>query len=117
MAFKIAGSMAFQAGAKKASPTILEPIMKVEVSSPEEYMGDVIGDLSSKRAQILGTEKRHNVVVINAHVPLAELSGYATKLRSMSKGMASYYMEPSHYDEVPKQIVDQIVAKSGKSTN
>jgi len=115
MAFKIAGSMAFQHAAKLADPTILEPIMKVEVSTPDDFMGDVIGDLSSKRAQILGTDKRGHLTIINAYVPLAELSGYATKLRSLSQGRASYYMEPSHYDEVPKNIAEGIIAKSGKA--
>jgi elongation factor G len=89
--------------------------MKVEVSTPDDFMGDVIGDLSSKRAQILGTDKRGNVTIITAHVPLSELSGYATKLRSISQGRASYYMEPSHYAETPKNIQEQIVAKSGKN--
>lgn len=115
MAFKIAGSMAFQHGVKIADPVLLEPIMKVEVSTPEDFMGDVIGDLSAKRAQILGTDKRHNLTIINAYVPLAELSGYATKLRSMSQGRATYYMEPSHYEEVPKNIAEQIISKSGKA--
>lgn len=117
MAFKIAGSMAFQSGTKQADPTLLEPIMKVEVSTPDDFMGDVIGDLSSKRAQILGTDKRGNLTIINAFVPLAELSGYATKLRSMSQGRATYYMEPAHYEEVPRNIQEQIVAKSGKIAN
>ena len=115
MAFKIAGSMAFQHTAKIADPTLLEPVMKVEVSTPDDFMGDVIGDLSSKRAQILGTDKRGNLTIINAYVPLSELSGYATKLRSLSQGRASYYMEPSHYDEVPRNIAEQVVAKSGKA--
>ncbi len=115
IAFKIAGSMAFQAAVKKADPVILEPIMKVEVSTPDDFMGDVIGDLSSKRAQILGTEQRGHLTIINAFVPLAELSGYSTKLRSMTQGRASYYMEPSHYEEVPKNISEQIIAKSGKA--
>ncbi len=114
MAFKIAGSMAFQHAAKVADPCLLEPIMKVEVQTPDEHMGDVIGDLSSKRAQILGTDKRGNLTIINAYVPLAELSGYATKLRSLTQGRAGYYMEPSHYDEVPRNIAEGIVAKSGK---
>jgi len=114
MAFKIAGSMAIQAAVKKADMSLLEPIMKVEVSTPDESMGEVIGDLSSKRAQILGTDKRGNLTIVNAYVPLAELSGYATKLRSLTQGRASYYMEPSHYDEVPKNIAEGIVAKSGK---
>jgi elongation factor G len=117
MAFKIAGSMAFQAAAKKADVALLEPVMKVEVSTPDEFMGEVIGDLSAKRAQILGTDKRGNLTIVNAYVPLAELSGYATKLRSLTQGRASYYMEPSHYEEVPKNISEGIVAKSGKVTN
>ncbi len=114
IAFKIAGSMALQSAVKKADPAILEPIMKVEVSTPDEFMGDVIGDLGSKRAQIQGTEKRGHLIIIVALVPLAELSGYSTTLRSMSQGRASYYMEPSHYEEVPRNIAEQIIAKSGK---
>jgi elongation factor G len=113
IAFKIAGSMALQHAVKQAGPTLLEPIMKVEVTTPDEYMGDVIGDLSSKRAQILGTQKRGLATIILASVPLAELSGYATILRSLSKGRASYYMEPSHYEEVPKNIQEKIIAKQG----
>ena len=111
LAFKIAGSMALQAAVKQAGVTILEPIMKVEVTTLDEYMGDVIGDLSSKRAQIVGTQKHGNATIILATVPLAELSGYATTLRSLSKGRASYYMEPSHYEEVPKNIQEKIIAK------
>jgi elongation factor G len=117
MAFKIAGSMAIQAAVKQADMTLLEPIMKVEVSTPDDFMGDVIGDLSSKRAQILGTDKRGHLTIVNAYVPLAELSGYATKLRSLTQGRASYYMEPSHYDEVPKNIAETIIAKSGKNAS
>lgn len=112
IAFKIAASQALQAATKKASLTLLEPIMKVEVTTPSEFMGDVIGDLSAKRAQILGTEERHKATIILAMVPLAELSGYATTLRSMSQGRASYYMEPSHYEEVPRNILEQMLAKS-----
>jgi elongation factor G len=112
IAFKIAGSMALQDAVKHADPTILEPIMKVEVTTPDEYMGDVIGDLSSRRAQVVGTQKRGMVTVILATVPLAELSGYATLLRSLSKGRATYYMEPSHYEEVPKNIQEKIIAKT-----
>lgn len=114
IAFKIAGSLAVEEAARAAEMILLEPIMKLEVSTPEEFMGDVIGDLSSKRAQIQGTEKKGKMTVILAQAPLAELSGYATKLRSISQGRASYYMEPSHYEEVPKNIAEQIVAKSGK---
>jgi len=112
VAFKIAASQAIQAASKKAGIDLLEPIMKVEVTTPSEFMGDIIGDLSSKRGQILGTEERSRATIINALVPLAELSGYATTLRSMSQGRASYYMEPSHYDVVPRNIVEQMLAKS-----
>ncbi|MDP2860828.1 MAG: elongation factor G [bacterium] len=114
IAFQIAGSLALQAAVKKADLTILEPIMKTEVTTPEEFMGDVIGDLSKRRGQILGTERRGKAVVILAMVPLAELSGYATTLRSMSQGRASYYMEPSHYDEVPRNVQEQIILKTKK---
>ncbi|MBI2028138.1 MAG: elongation factor G [Candidatus Levybacteria bacterium] len=112
IAFKIAASQALQAATKKAGLTLLEPIMKVEVTTPSEFMGDVIGDLSSKRAQISETQERSRATIILALAPLAELSGYATTLRSMSKGRASYYMEPSHYEEVPKNILEQMLAKS-----
>lgn len=116
VAFKIAGSMAFQNAARQAQPTLLEPIMKVEVTTPDEYMGDIIGDLGAKRSQIQGTTKRGHVSVILALVPLAELSGYATALRSMSKGRATYYMEPSHYEEVPRNIQEKIIAKEGRAS-
>ena len=111
IAFKIAGSMALQNAVKQAQPTLLEPIMKVEVTTPDEFMGDIIGDLGAKRSQIQGTQKRGAVTVIIALIPLAELSGYATSLRSMSKGRATFYMEPSHYEEVPKNIQEKIIAK------
>ncbi len=111
VAFKIAGSMALQSAVKQASPTMLEPIMKVEITTPEEFMGDIIGDVSSKRGQILGTESRGPVRIITCLLPLAELAGYATTLRSMSQGRANYYMEPSHYEEVPKNIQEKIIAK------
>jgi elongation factor G len=111
MAFKIAGSMALQNAARQAQAVLLEPIMKVEVTTPDDFMGDVIGDLSAKRSQIMGTQKRGMVTIIVAMVPLAELAGYATTLRSMSKGRATYYMEPSHYEEVPKNIAEKIIAK------
>ena len=112
VAFKIAASQALQAASKKAGMNLLEPMMKVEVTTPSEFMGDIIGDLSSKRGQVLGSEERARATIINAIVPLAELSGYATQLRSMSQGRASYYMEPSHYDIVPKNIVADMVSKS-----
>ena len=117
MSFKIAGSLALQHAVKRADACLLEPIMKVEVSTPDDFMGDIIGDLSAKRSQILGTDKRGHLTIINAFVPLAELSGYSTKLRSMSQGRASYYMEPSHYEEVPKNIAENIIAKSGKTAS
>ena len=115
IAFKIAGSLALEEAARKADMILLEPVMKIEVSTPEEFMGDVIGDLSAKRAQIQGTEKRGMMTVILAKAPLAELSGYATKLRSLTQGRASYYMEPSHYEEVPKNITENIISKAGKT--
>ncbi|MBI3397472.1 elongation factor G [Candidatus Woesebacteria bacterium] len=114
MAFKIAGSMGVEDAVKHADMGLLEPIVKVEVTTPSEYLGDVIGDLSSKRAQILGTEDKALMTIIDATAPLAELSGYATKLRSLTQGRASAYVEPSHYEEVPTNIAAQIVAKSGK---
>ena len=112
VAFKIAASQALQAATKKAKLTLLEPIMKIEVTTPSEFMGDVIGDLSAKRSQIMGTEERGKATIIIGMVPLAEISGYATALRSMSQGRASYYMEPSHYEEVPQNIQAQMLAKS-----
>lgn len=116
IAFKIAGSMAFQEATRKADIALLEPIMKVFVSTPDQFVGDVMGDLSSRRAQISGTETRGVLQVVEAFVPLSELQGYATALRSMSQGRASSYMEASHYAEVPVNIVQQIVVKQGKAT-
>lgn len=112
VAFKIAASKALQEAAKKADLTLLEPIMKVEVTTPSEFLGDVIGDLSSKRAQISGSTEHGKATIINALAPLSELSGYATTLRSMTQGRASYYMEPSHYDEVPVNIQEKMKATS-----
>ena len=112
MAFKIAGSMAFKNGAQKAEPVLLEPYVKVEVTVPEEYMGDVIGDLNSRRGRIEGMEPRNGVQVINGMVPLSEMFGYATDLRSRTQGRGNYSMEVSHYEEVPKNISDTIVAKN-----
>jgi elongation factor G len=111
MAFKIAGSMAFKEGAHKAGPAILEPIMAVEVVTPEEYLGDVMGDLSSRRGRIEGMNQRKDAHVVKAMVPLSEMFGYATVLRSMSQGRALYTMQFSHYEAVPKSISDQIVEK------
>jgi elongation factor G len=111
MAFKIAGSMAFKEGAKKAQLALLEPIMSVEVVTPEEYMGDVIGDLNSRRGKIQSMEKRGTAQTIKSSVPLAEMFGYATDLRSKTQGRATYTMQFSHYEEVPKNIMEGIVAK------
>ncbi|SDF84879.1 elongation factor G [Sporolituus thermophilus] len=111
MAFKIAGSMGFKAGAQKADPVLLEPYVKVEVTVPEEYMGDVIGDLNSRRGRIEGMEARAGVQAIRAFVPLAEMFGYATDLRSKTQGRGNYSMEFDHYEEVPKNIADAIIAK------
>ena len=115
MAFKIAGSMAFKEACRKADPTLLEPIMKVCVIVPDEYMGDVIGDLNSRRGQIIQLEARPGAQQIDAHVPLAEMFGYATDLRSRTQGRGQYTMEPSHYVEIPKNIRDKIVETRTKS--
>jgi len=112
MAFKIAGSMGFRSGALKATPVILEPYMKVEVTVPEEYMGDVIGDLNSRRGRIEGMEARSGAQVITAFVPLSEMFGYATDLRSKTQGRGNYSMEVDHYEDVPKNIAEAIVAKT-----
>ena len=111
MAFKIAGSMAFKEAMRKADPVLTEPIMKVTVIVPEDYMGDVIGDLSSRRGQIQGMEARGGAQQINAFVPLSEMFGYATDMRSATQGRGQYAMEPSHYAEVPKSIADKLVEK------
>jgi elongation factor G len=110
MAFKIAGSMAFREAAKKAKPVILEPIMSIEVVSPEEYMGDVIGDISSRRGKIQNIERRGNAQVIKSHAPLSEMFGYATDLRSKTQGRATYTMQFSHYEEVPKGVSEGIIS-------
>ena len=111
MAFKIAASMALKDGAKKANPIILEPIMKVEVVAPEANLGDIIGDLSSRRGQIGEMGVRGNVRYVRAEVPLAEMFGYATNVRSLSQGRASFTMEPSHYAEVPANVAKAIIEK------
>jgi elongation factor G len=115
MAFKIAGSMAFKDACKKANPVILEPIMRTEVFVPEEYMGDVIGDLNSRRGKIASMESKNKVQHIKANVPLAEMFGYSTSLRSLTQGRGNYSMEPSHYEEVPRQIADKILEKTTKA--
>ena len=117
MAFKIAGSMAFKEGCKQAKSVILEPIMKVEVTVPEEYMGDVIGDINSRRGRLEGMEAVQGNQVIRCFIPLSEMFGYATDLRSKTQGRGTYSMEPSHYEEVPKSVFDNIVASRAKKQN
>lgn len=112
MAFKIAGSMGFKDGTKKAAPIILEPLMKAEVITPEEWMGDVIGDLNSRRGRITGMDERSGMKVVTANVPLAEMFGYANDLRSRTQGRATYTMEFSHYEPVPTSIADEIISKA-----
>ncbi|MFH1833456.1 MAG: EF-Tu/IF-2/RF-3 family GTPase, partial [bacterium] len=113
MAFKIAGSMAFREAAKKAHPVLLEPVEDVEVVVPEEYMGDVMGDLNGRRGHIEGMEARSGAQVIQATVPLAQMFGYATDVRSMTQGRATYTMQFSHYSEVPSAIAQEIIAQQG----
>ena len=112
MAFEIAAKAAFREGMVKSGAKILEPMMKVEVVTPEEYMGDIIGDLNSRRGQITGMEPRGNAQVISATAPLAAMFGYVNTLRSMSQGRAQFTMIFSHYDQVPQHIADEIIAKS-----
>ena len=114
MAFKIAGSMAFKEACRKADPVLLEPIMKVSATAPDEYMGDVMGDLSSRRGMIQGTEARSGATQIDALVPLSEMFGYATDLRSSTQGRGQYTMEPHSYSEIPKSIADKIIAERGR---
>ena len=115
MAFKIAGSMAFKNAMKKADPVLLEPIMKVTVITPEEYLGDVIGDLNSRRGMIQSMEADNGVQRVIAHVPLSEMFGYATDMRSKTQGRGQYVMQPSHYAEIPKSIADKIISNRNKS--
>ncbi len=112
MAFKVAGSLAFQDAATKAKAVLLEPLMEVEVVTPEDFMGDVIGDINSRRGKITHLEPRSGSQVISAFVPLAEMFGYATQLRSMTQGRATYTMQFDHYDEVPRSIADEIIARA-----
>ena len=114
MAFKIAGSMAIQQACKKASPVLMEPMMKVEVIVPEEYLGDVMGDISSRRGKIDGMDQRNEAQVIDANVPLSNMFGYVTDLRTITSGRATSTMEFSHYDEVPKNIAEAVIAKNKK---
>jgi elongation factor G len=111
IAFKIAGSMALKEAARRANPVLLEPMMSVEVVTPSDYMGDVMGDLSSRRGKIQGMDQRGDAQVITAVVPLSEMFGYSTTLRSMSQGRAVYTMQFAHYEEVPKSKAEEIIAK------
>nr|MBP9613502.1 elongation factor G [Sulfurospirillum sp.] len=111
MAFKLAASMGFKEGCRKAKPVILEPIMKVEVETPEDFMGDVIGDLNRRRGQINSMDDRSGNKIVNAFCPLAEMFGYSTDLRSQTQGRASYSMEFDHYDEVPRNVAEEIIKK------
>ena len=112
LAFKIAGSMAFKEGARKASPALLEPMMAVEVTTPEDYMGDVIGDINSRRGQIQAMEERSGARVVKALVPLSEMFGYVGDLRSKTSGRASYSMQFDSYAEVPRNVAEEIIAKA-----
>jgi elongation factor G len=114
MAFKIAGSMGLQEGVKKAGPVLLEPVMRVEVVTPEEFMGDVIGDLSSRRGRVEGSEDRFGVKVVTAYVPLSEMFGYTTDIRSMTQGRASSTMELNGYEAVPSNVAEAVIAKNAK---
>jgi elongation factor G len=111
MAFKIAGSLGFKEAVRKASPVLLEPVMRVEVVVPEEYMGDVLGDLSSRRGRIEGMEKRGSTQIIRGVVPLAQMFGYATDLRSRTQGRASYTMHFLRYEQAPQAIADEVIAR------
>ena len=113
MAFKIAGSIGFKEGARKADPVLLEPYVKVEVVVPEDYMGDVIGDLNSRRGRVEGMEMRSGAEHINAFVPLAEMFGYATDLRSKTQGRGVYTMTFDHYEEVPKNVAEKVINEKG----
>jgi elongation factor G len=111
MAFKVAGSMAFKEAARRAKPVLLEPVMAVEVVTPEDYMGDVFGDLSARRGRVEGSEQRGNSMVIRATVPLSDMFGYATDLRSRTQGRATYTMQFHSYQQVPRGLADEIVAR------
>jgi elongation factor G len=113
LAFKIASSMAFKEAAEKARPVLLEPVMEVEVVTPQEFMGDVLGDLNSRRGKILEMESRAGAQVITARVPLASMFGYATRLRSLTQGRATYTMQFAVYEPVPPQIYEELTARSG----
>ena len=114
MAFKIAGSMGFRAAVAKAAPVLLEPMMKVEITTPDEYLGDVMGDVSSRRGRIQGMNPKNGVHILDAFIPLAEMFGYATDLRSNTQGRATYSMQFDHYEKVPQAISDKVVGERAK---
>ena len=114
MAFKIAGSMAFKDAMQKAAPVLMEPIMKVSIIVPDDYLGDVYGDVNSRRGSIIDTETRTGATQINANIPLSNMFGYATDLRSKTQGRGQYVMEPSHYSQVPKSIAEGIIGDKRK---
>jgi elongation factor G len=113
VAFEIAARAAYRQSIPKAAPIILEPIMKVEVATPEEYQGDVLGDINRRRGQVTGVDGRAGMALLNCRVPLAEMFGYATSVRSLTKGRASYSMEPSSFEEVPSSIAEAIMEAAG----
>ncbi|MFA5264702.1 MAG: elongation factor G, partial [Opitutaceae bacterium] len=115
LAFKMAGIFGFKEAMRQAKPVLLEPIMKVEVTVPEEYQGDIMGDINRRRGQIQGLENRDGACIVNAFIPLETMFGYATDIRSLSKGRASYSMEPSHFEQVPAQLLTKIVETSSKA--
>ena len=115
MAFKIAGSLAFQQGMEQARPTLLEPIMRVDISAPTEYVGDLMGDLNSRRGRMEGVEADEDVQTLHARVPLAEMLTYGSTLRSITQGRGSFHMEYSHYEEVPRSLQEKIIAESKKA--
>ncbi len=115
LAFKLAAIFAMKDGFKKAKPILLEPIMKVENITPDEYQGDIMGDLNRRRGKIMSLESKTGLTTINAEVPLAEMFGYATSIRSLSKGRSSYSMEPSHFEQVPAQVLAAVLDQKGKA--
>ena len=114
MAFKIAGSLGFKDGMKRANPVLLEPIMKVQIITPEDYFGDLMGNVSGRRGTILGTDDRNGAKIIDAELPLSEMLGYATELRSRTQGRGQFTMQIDHYSEVPSSISKEIIEKRGK---
>lgn len=114
MSFKICGSMAFKDAMRKAAPVLMEPMMKVDVTTPDDYVGDVIGDINSRRGLIKGMNPVNGATQVDAFIPLASMFGYSTDLRSKTQGRANYVMQPSHYTEVPKSIAEQIVSERSK---